>query len=267
MQSTPVVFLSFANQEGQSHLRLEKEGEALYNILLPAEEEQGIKLHREPFANTKNIADALLTFSDRVLIFHYGGHANGQSLFLQDQSATAQGIAQQLSHQKQLQLVFLNGCSTHQQVQTLLDLGIPAVIATNASINDATATQFATYFYKAIMKGHTLKKAFKKAAAIVQTATGQYPAIYRDTGERNAQPDGLPWGLYVKKKSSLKAKLILAARPKDSEKNVVREQALDIEGNVHIGDKKSSTTDNYSRKNIVEKGKMKIKGDFRLGDG
>lgn len=49
-------------------------------------------------------------------------------------------------------------------------------------------------------------------------------------------------------------------------KGVVENSDIDVKGSVHIGDKGSSSGDNYDEKNIVKGSTIKAGGDFRLGD-
>ena len=49
-------------------------------------------------------------------------------------------------------------------------------------------------------------------------------------------------------------------------KNVLKDADVDVMGSVHIGDKGNSVSDDYEKKNVVEGGKIKSGGDFRLGD-
>jgi hypothetical protein len=49
-------------------------------------------------------------------------------------------------------------------------------------------------------------------------------------------------------------------------KSVVSDSYIDVQGNVHIGDKGTSSGDNYDEKNIVKGSTIKAGGDFRLGD-
>ncbi|WP_020534536.1 hypothetical protein [Lewinella cohaerens] len=49
-------------------------------------------------------------------------------------------------------------------------------------------------------------------------------------------------------------------------KNVVTDADIDAKGNVHIGDKGTSSGENYDEKNIIKGGTIKSGGDFRLGD-
>jgi hypothetical protein len=49
-------------------------------------------------------------------------------------------------------------------------------------------------------------------------------------------------------------------------KNVVTDADIDVKGSVHIGDKGTSSGDNYDEKNVIKGGSIKAGGDFRLGD-
>ena len=49
-------------------------------------------------------------------------------------------------------------------------------------------------------------------------------------------------------------------------KNVVSDTDIDVKGSVHIGDKGSSSGDNYDEKNVIKGSTIKAGGDFRLGD-
>lgn len=263
----PVIFLSFANNDTQPLLNLKEEGEAIYNILISAENEQRIKIHREPFATIRNTTQSLNAFGDRIILFHYGGHANRQTLLFNDQAANAQGFAQQLALLPSLKLVILNGCSTKKQVALLLQLGIPAVIATSNSIPDNQAIQFSETFYTALVAGKKLKKAFKTAAAVIQTMSGKKPSIYRDTGFRAKEESiELPWGLYTNGDAILSEKIIPAAKKTGRKKNVLEDADLDIGQDVHIGNINSKDKTTYDEENVVKMSKIKTKGSFRLGN-
>lgn len=57
-----------------------------------------------------------------------------------DAVANANGLARLLGQRPNLQLVFLNGCSTEGQVAELLAQGVKVVIATDAPVNDRKAS-------------------------------------------------------------------------------------------------------------------------------
>ena len=267
--SSPVIFLSFANNEQHPLPNLEREGASIRKILTPITNQRGVQIHFEPFAKIDNIAHFLTQFQDQVISFHYGGHADSKHLILKDQIAHASGIAYLLKQQKHLKLVFLNGCSTYEQIHLLLELGIPAVIATSAEVNDTIAAEFAEQFYESIANDFSIKKAFENAAAYINAKSGKFPQIYRGLGRKQSDNEILSWGLYVNNDPSiLEKKLILMERKSGTEKNVIRNQEMEIDGNAHVGNKgATSDQQHYDRKNIIEGGKMKVKGDFRLGDG
>jgi len=193
--SPPIIFMAFANDPNQPLPGLEKESEEIYRTLTEGAKKQFFQLHREPFATTEKIAHYLIEFKDQVSIFHYGGHADSEELVLLDEQADAKGIAQLLKAQSNLKLVFLNGCSTQQQVKLLLELGIPAVIATSSPINDDKATLFAEQFYKALAKDHTINEAFGMASGFLQ-AKGGKAEHFRGFQTRQEESD-MPWGMYT----------------------------------------------------------------------
>lgn len=262
--STPIFFLSFANDSISPLPALQHEEESIYSLLTPAANLQKIQLHKDSFASISSIGDYLLSYQNRVILFHYGGHSRNQHLFLNNCKANIDGIAEQLIQQKKLKLVFLNACSTCVQVSLLLKKGIPAVIASSGMIEDEISYLFAEHFYKAIANHFTISSAFKHSVGVVKTIYSEYPKIYRGLGKQD-EKDKLPWGLYTLDYKYLDYKLI----PKSnllSEKNIIRDVDLEIDGNMNIGDKNSSNTDKYKSHNKIEQSKLSIKGDLNLGD-
>ena len=203
MSKPPVIFVSFANNHLKPLPSLKKEGTLIQQLFSSAADNQQIQFHLEAFASTDNLTNYFIQYKDRIRLFHYGGHANSKSFLLNDQKANAQGIAHQLAQQKPLKLVFLNGCSTRKQVDLLLELGIPAVIATSVPIGDKSATHFAEKFYAALVSNHTLKTAFEMAAANFETKYNHRPEIFRDTGVKGEETEELPWGLYTNNKDDV----------------------------------------------------------------
>jgi len=193
----PVVFLAFANDKDDHLPLLDEERKVINGHLLPLANQQFLQLVVEPSATTKDLSKYITDLKDRVQVFHYGGHAGSQEIFLQDQAANADGVAQLLALQKELKVVFLNGCSTRAQVGLLQELGIPAVIATSVPIADQAARTFSDTFYRALAEDHTLEEAYKIAAANHLMTTGQAAGINRGVRVRKEEVDPLPWGLYI----------------------------------------------------------------------
>jgi hypothetical protein len=205
MAGIPTLFLTFANSEEAPLASLRREDNELYQRLQQGMKDQRYIIHRESFATLDTIAHHLTEYRDQVILFHYGGHAESTHLILEDQAAQADGIAGLLAQQDELKLVFLNGCSTRPQVKRLLELGIPAVIATQVPINDTTATLFASQFYHSLASGANIRESFETAAAKVQAGNGPQAQLYRQADFEGESPedDSLPWGLYVNKDEAL----------------------------------------------------------------
>jgi hypothetical protein len=193
----PVIFLAFANDQDNHLALLDEERKAISKHLVPLASEQYFQLFIEPTATISDLTQYISSFKDRIVIFHYGGHADSTVILLQGQAANANGVAQLLAIQPNLQLVFLNGCSTRAQVNLLFELGIPAVIATSVPIADPSASTFSNVFYQALADQHTLEEAFKLASANHLMASGQAASIFRGIKIKVEDTDSLPWGLYV----------------------------------------------------------------------
>ena len=173
----PVIFLAFANNKKipQAYLHmLGREATSIYDNLFLHHKKERIELLRIEGAEVKDIFKAFTQFRNRISIFHYGGHASGDALVLEDaeggkEIAGAEGLASFLGKQKNLRLVFLNGCSTLGQVELLLESGVKAVIATSTAINDQMAVEFAEQFYLSLANDVSIHQAFNEAKSFIDT--------------------------------------------------------------------------------------------------
>ena len=196
----PAILLMFANQQ-DAYLDKLKEESKIINTILSGHDDKGtIKVFREESATIKDMNDALLRFESRVAIFHYAGHADGGSLHFEGGEGNASGIAELLGTLPNLQLVFLNGCSTQGQVEYLMDNGVKAVIATAVPINDEKAVVFAQNFYRALSNFHTIGSAFERTVSLMKTIYGgEFSATIVRRGEQAFfdNKEQMPWGLYL----------------------------------------------------------------------
>ncbi len=203
---TPVVFLAFAQTSSEPHLaHLKRESSLLRDLFLSLEEQGKVKLLREESTEQKDLVRLLTQYKDRIVIFHFGGHANGDHLFFEDEKGYPGGLAELLGLQKGLKLVFLNGCSTHRQVAGYLRAGVPAVIAATKQISDADAVRFSEHFYHALTRHYPLADAFRIAAASLKIKSDRYAhegeEIVLCRGfdlEENIRQEEAPWRLFVK---------------------------------------------------------------------
>lgn len=200
MSQRPLILLTFANQLDGYLPNLKKESAAVNATLSTLHDKQLIEVYREESATAPTIYDALTRFRDRVVIFHYAGHADGQRLYFEDKTGDSAGVSALLGQLPNLKLVFLNGCATLPQVEQLFEQGVAAIIATAVPIDDTRAAQFSERFYQALASNCSIEVAFRSAVAYMQmqfglafSATickrGEYPAF------DNAQM--MPWGLFV----------------------------------------------------------------------
>lgn len=207
MATQPIILLTFSNDEDAYLRMIVAEQKAIKKALLDFADKNYLQVRDVQRASTEEVFYLVNRYHNRVHILHYGGHADGQSLQLEKeigvvQSANVKGIAGLLGTQKELKLVFLNGCATKGQVKALLDGGVQAVIATQVSIRDEKAQQFAAQFYEALATGSTVREAFRKARAFIESQEGA-PVIKGVEETRGAEFEGvaeeLPWGLYWRK--------------------------------------------------------------------
>ncbi|MEO1519013.1 MAG: CHAT domain-containing protein [Bacteroidota bacterium] len=199
----PILLLAFANyyEESKAYLRnIPLEEEEVSTCLQGAQQEglcQVVAIHNVTF---DKIIRAFQEYGQRIVLFHFSGHANAYSLLLETPFRKASELLMDhfvhfLALQPQLKVVFLNGCSTRAQSQRLLAQGIPAVISTHQNVKDEVARDMAVHFYAQLGKGHALQKAFDVSAALVrsQTKGGSPRALYRS--ETAALRKALPWQL------------------------------------------------------------------------
>ena len=152
----PIIFLAFSNSQDDYLTMLKRESKSINRALESLEDKNLIKIVREESADLDTIFHNFNRFKDEVVIFHYAGHASGKNLEFEGNTGNADGLANLFSQQKNLKLVFLNGCSTKAQVDKLMELGIPAVIATAVPINDIKAMEFGEQFYRALANKSTI---------------------------------------------------------------------------------------------------------------
>lgn len=201
----PVIFLAFANDNDDHLATLEEESRRLELMLTDWHQKGLVELYIVRKASLQDIYNAITRFKDRLAIFHYAGHANGAQLCLDDEAVNAVGIAQLLQSQAkaQLKLVFLNGCSTYDQVEKLHQFGVSAVIATSVPIQDTKAMVFAMWFYQSLCGLYSIKESFNNTAALMKAhptfhqELGYEATVQRGLKTREEKAAGFAWGLYI----------------------------------------------------------------------
>src|SRR5882672_2687140 len=185
MRPPAAILLAFANDwvDDKRHLRsLLDESKAIDQALAPLVEIGAIAVL--PPIHNATVDDVIGAFREhrhrgRICMFHFGGHASGATLLLEDEAghpakAHASGLAGYLGRQRGLVLVFLNGCCTEPQVRRLRAAGIKAVVATTRAIQDGVAAEFARTFY-AELAARPLRDAFDTAVQAIRLRWGDDP--------------------------------------------------------------------------------------------
>lgn len=208
------LFLTFANQSSALLPALQEEDDALYRLLAPRFRERHFLLHRDSYITLDKLPSYLTLYRDELVLFHFSGHAGRDRLLLGDGDARSQGLARMLGLCRHLKLVVLNGCSTRGQVDTLLEQGIPVVVATSAPVNDQKATFFSIRFYEGLERQYSIREAFEMAISALETAFGGVEAgQYRSIGLAPEAAEEPAWGLYFTEKSEHVLDWKLPAQP------------------------------------------------------
>lgn len=168
----PVLFFGFANDK-REHGEYLRSLTYERNQIEEALREIDGKLCQLAIHTDLSIKKLFEVFTDkryrgRVVLFHFGGHANDFQLLLESEKGdreTARGdvLTKFLARQPGLQMVFLNGCSTQRHVQELIDQGVPAVIGTSSIIPDDGAAELASSFYSSLREGNSLENSWQNA--------------------------------------------------------------------------------------------------------
>ncbi|MEM6800592.1 MAG: protein kinase [Bacteroidota bacterium] len=215
---TPVIVLAYANERTEHGFlrQLTTELKEIMNALEPAVQKGRIHLKVIPAASQKEIQEVFQDewYNERIWIFHYGGHADKDQLWLETEDGSNEsffslGLAKFLGAQKGLKLVFLNGCATERHAQLLLEEDVPAVIATSEKINDLMARQFATTFYAGMAGGASIEESFAEAEGIL-LGNNDPSSFLIETGNRSLYWEeeteeeqlDLPWKLVFQEETS-----------------------------------------------------------------
>lgn len=193
----PVFLFTFANDTSKS-LRLEKEEEAIRNIFDELAKQGRLEAYYLSNCTVDEVYRVANRYHNRLALFHYSGHSGKNFLELKDKKALSSFLSTLLGMQKELGLVFLNGCSNAPQIIELQEKGVNNIIATTADIEDNRAIKFSKAFYKAFASDKNIEDAFLSAKALVEndekkSFIEKRGIITKDVYENSIS---FPWGLY-----------------------------------------------------------------------
>lgn len=190
----PVLFVAFANPDnpsgdaGLARLQLGQEAHNIYAALAPGEEQGGWQFLNGAETTRANLIDSFTT--NRIVLFHYGGHSNSRGLWLPAESpenrlVDGDSLDRFLASQHSLQLVFFNSCENNAWAQKLF-ASVPYVVATVTPVPDQAAVTFSNTFYRALsQEQNTVENAFEIASNAVKLA---YAGLFSDPTQQNGAP-------------------------------------------------------------------------------
>ena len=188
----PILLFAFANdkQTPSGYLdQITEERLAIEEALRQIESDGLCQVEIIPDARLDLVVKAFQRFNNRIVLFHFAGHADEYSLILETKyrekdRVSSNGFAGFLARQNTLQFVFLNGCATGIQAQQLAKKGIPQVIATKREVGDHAAKMMAEWFYLALGVGKKVKMAFQESLDLLRSKGLELPVFKRDTERR-----------------------------------------------------------------------------------
>jgi len=199
----PVIFLGFANDREKYLYNLKLEQRGIREAFRLAEEAGLCEVVYENNTTIGDILDVFQKYRDHIAIFHYGGHADDYLLLLESEvgeraPAHSGGLVSFLARQKNLQLIFINGCCSKPQALDLIKAGVPAVVGTSQPIDDAVATEISPRFYKGLASGLAIDRAWNDAVDQIRIEVGdeEFQALNRQ-GETTGSVV-FPWDIYYR---------------------------------------------------------------------
>lgn len=218
MNDLPVILSYFAQSVDNTHLPMleQEQGEIQVAWEMATEQVQNpIAVKYIPrgnsLSNRNRIVMDIKTFNKRIVLFQFSGHAGPDALQLNDGQGGPDPIAGLLQEcATNLKVVVLNGCSTHDQVKTFFDRGIPAVVATSCAVKDSDATLFSITFHQALCEGKSIEEAYHHAILVlklhrpnqqtIQTLEETSIVVNRSMLDTSVKKEKI-WGLFVSDKA------------------------------------------------------------------
>ena len=229
LMSRPIVLATYSNSDAQYLKYLNQEMKDIWSCFLRTQLDGELEYSAPPFDVATDDFEVVIEHVSHLAIFHYSGHANPDSLLIEEKEFAASQLLKLLKGIT-VDVVILNGCSTEGFVDEMLRKGVKAVIATERRIGDLTASRFATLFYKSLLKGNTLLDAFDNA--LYELNEAQLP-VKRGMLRSNDPKKRCPWGIYYDKDNPVKAALARQFRLIDpAERQISPPPNVEIEGKI-----------------------------------
>ncbi len=204
MDNKPFIFFAFANTVDRYLPNLKKEEQGILELCTRLKHVSGvIDFEYRSQTTAKDFFNIISQTANKITILHYSGHAGSEMFDLDDEAYGIDQLCNLISGLPNLKLVFLNGCSTGEMVDLLLEKGVKAVIATSENINDNKACHFSLRFYETLsIEGKSLRKAFSDAVSTLKNTSLKNEDVFISRSiiidETKLNQGQIPWGLYYR---------------------------------------------------------------------
>lgn len=167
------ILVISADPKDASRLRIGQERRELEQALHVTRFRDSFQIRDITSCRIRDIARALDEHNPTILQFI--GHGDSNGLCFENDLGKAQivnkgALAELLRDQKELRLVILNACYSHEQAQCIAD-AVGHVVGMEGSIRDSDAIEFSREFFTALGYGRSFEESFWRAKAAVQLQT------------------------------------------------------------------------------------------------
>lgn len=176
-QERPVIFLACADStaEGKALPNLQMERVYIEKFFQTLINLNHCELISHAHASGQGFFDIVKNenYKKGIQLIHFAGHADDAFLrFISpkgvEEKKSVEELCQDIKGMEALKLVFLNGCATKNFVTSLLEAGVPAVLATYRKIKDKEALTFAQAFYEGmVVHAQSIQHAYLRAKRVL----------------------------------------------------------------------------------------------------
>ena len=228
----PLIAIFCANSyvDGKHLSYLIKERQDIYDCL---DDSAWSKIH-EGNTGKARFFEQLSNYQNknRLTILHFAGHAKGEQLILESQEGEKEELSAETLGEflrpfyPKPTLIFLNGCATKTLVEKLLNIGIPAVLATQSAVEDEHASEVAVKFYKYLRHGWTIQESYEHAKNLAKDKFDkslgliEFPNSNPYRGFVRGDIDEFPWALFYHEENKKVLKWRLPVNKKSAEEKV-----------------------------------------------
>lgn len=165
-----VVFFA-SNPLDQNELRLDEEVRAIKEMIRKSKHRDSIELKSEWAVRPRDVLQALNEYDPTIV--HFSGHGSRKDQILfQDAQGNSRPVSLEaivqtmVASSGRIRLVFFNTCYSEEQARSVVE-HVEAAIGMSDSIGDDAARVFASQFYSSLGFGHSAKRAFDQAKALL----------------------------------------------------------------------------------------------------